>query len=49
MGKSFPAIRSRLIAELLRLSIAKFVVKVLLTYAPEQPIKLRAVSHVAAS
>ena len=49
VGKSFPAIRSRLIAELLRLSIAKFVVKVLLTYAPEQPIKLRAVSHVAAS
>jgi hypothetical protein len=41
--------KSRLTAELLRPETVRFVVKVLLTYALEQPIKLLAVSHVAAS
>ena len=49
VGKSSQATRSRLTVELLRLAIARFVVKVLLTYVLEQPIKLLAVSHVAAS
>ena len=47
--KNSLATRNNLTAELLRLAIARFAVKVLSTYALEQPIKLLAVNPVAVS